>query len=736
MSATLDDIQNDRLYGALQTHFGYSEFRPLQEEIIRAVLAGRDAFVLMPTGGGKSLCFQLPALLMPGVTVVVSPLIALMKDQVDALVENGIAATFINSSLSPAENSARRRKIIDGEVKLVYVAPERLVGGEMADFLSRIDVSLFAIDEAHCISEWGHDFRSDYRQLRLLRDRFPAVPIIAMTATANNRVQEDILQQLDLGEETARFVASFDRPNLYYEVVPKSGGTDQVLDVIGRHRGESGIIYCQSRARTEAVADFLNRQGLRALPYHAGLENETRAGNQEKFVRDDVDIICATIAFGMGIDKSDVRFVIHYDLPKNLMSYYQETGRAGRDGLPSECVLFYSPGDRVKIQRFIDEKTDRVERMVAMQQLNEMTNYAENGVCRRVTLLGHFGETYGAERCGNCDNCTEPDRLETFDATRPAQMLLSCVIRMREGFGLSHVVDVLRGSEGARVLNYRHNLLTTYGIGKEYSKDDFRAVAQALFAQGILVQNADEYNVLRVTERGAEFLRNRETLILRRMRPPQKAPAASRVGIDLPAEHMGLFERLRALRKRIADAHDVPAYVIFDNKTLVQMAARVPRDETALRAVHGIGEAKARTFGPEFLAEIERYVAEHPELSATSRPIQQRERTRRTTAAPKRAGTIDETLVLFDEGLGPEQIARQRKLSRGTITAHLEELVAAGQISAIDRLVDADKVAAIATAFNEHGALGLRPVMDALGEGFTYDELKLVRAWLAAEGGE
>jgi ATP-dependent DNA helicase RecQ len=731
MPAIIENAQNDVLRTALQKHFGYSEFRPLQEEIIRGLIAGRDAFVLMPTGGGKSLCYQLPALLMPGLTVVVSPLIALMKDQVDALVENGIAATFINSSLSGSEIALRRTRVLDGEIKLLYMAPERLVGADFVDVLEQVDVSLFAIDEAHCISEWGHDFRSDYRQLKVLRDRFPAVPIVAMTATANNRVQEDILQQLDLGEETLRFVASFDRPNLYYEVIPKSGGADQVLEIIDRHRGESGIIYCQSRARAEQLADFLNRNGSRALPYHAGLNNEIRAGNQEKFVRDDVDIICATIAFGMGIDKPDVRFVIHYDLPKNLMSYYQETGRAGRDGLPSECVLLYSAGDRVKIQRFIDEKVDRFDRMVALQQLNEMSSYAESGDCRRRTLLGHFGETYEVANCDNCDNCTEPDRLETIDATRPAQMLLSCVVRLREGFGIGHVVDVLRGSSGARILNYRHNLLPTYGLGKEMSKDEWRSVAQALLSQGMLAQNAEEYNVLRLTERGAEFLRNRESLVIRRMRPPTKAPTRS--AVDLPEEHMGLFERLRALRKRIADEHDVPAYVIFDNKTLIQMAARVPRGEAAFRSVHGIGEAKARSYGPAFMAEIEAYVAEHPELSATSRPIQQRERTRRP-AVLKKSGTVDETLALFNDGLAPEQIARQRKLSRGTITAHLEELVTAGQITAIDRLVDADKIAAIVSAFEQHGAIGLRPVMDALGEGFTYDELKLVRSWLDAEG--
>jgi ATP-dependent DNA helicase RecQ len=719
-------ITDESLHATLRTFFGYDTFRPLQEDIIRGVLSGHDSFVLMPTGGGKSLCYQLPALLLPGVTVVVSPLIALMKDQVDSLVENGVAATFINSTLAPDEIASRRRDLLDGKTRLLYLAPERL-NAEFIGFLERLGPSLFAIDEAHCISEWGHDFRVDYRLLARLRDRFPQVPIIAMTATANERVQEDIVDQLKLNEDLLRYRASFDRANLFYTVRQKGGGMPQVLDIIESHRKDSGIIYCQSRARTEEMADYLNGRGFRALPYHAGLENEIRALNQEKFVRDDVEIICATIAFGMGIDKPDIRYVIHYDLPKNLMSYYQETGRAGRDSLPSDCILFYSPGDRVKIQRFIDEKPDRHERTIAMAQLDEMVSYAETADCRRRTLLAHFGESYPAENCGTCDNCTRPETLEEWDATRWAQMFLSCIVRLKESFGAGYVIDVLRGSEMAKILNYRHNLLPTYGIGKELPKEEWRSLGHALLREGLVEQDTENFNVLRLTQHGWEFLRNKEELVLRRQRKTEAAPRRSR-GVDLPAGNGDLFERLRALRKRIADLQDVPAYVIFDNRTLIQMAARLPRTETEFRSISGIGQVKAQHYGRAFLDEIADYLREHPEATTTEAPPVRYD-------PPKRPATAKETLSLFNQGLPPEQIARSLKLSRGTITGHLEALVANGEITEIDRLVAPEKISSIESAFREHGTAALRPILDALGvEGYTFDELKIVRAWMHARG--
>jgi len=447
----------EAMLDALRTHFGFDSFRPLQQEIVTGLLRGRNTFVLMPTGGGKSLCYQLPALLLPGLTVVVSPLIALMKDQVDSLREAGIAATFINSTLDGMEIDRRRRSVLDGETKLLYVAPERLLTPGFLSLLDNVDLSLIAIDEAHCISEWGHDFRQEYRQLATLRDRYPRTPVVAMTATANERVRADILQQLRFGDDSDVYVAGFDRANLRYSVQSrKKGGFAQITEVVKRHRGESGIIYCLSRAETEKIAARLDKNGFSALPYHAGLERGVRDRNQEAFERDEVNIICATIAFGMGIDKPDVRYVIHHSLPKNIMSYYQETGRAGRDGLPGECLLLYAAGDRARLMHFIQQMGDVGEQRVAMKHLAEMTAYAETGECRRKILLRHFGEEYPEEGCGNCDNCVNPERLEEVDATKMAQMLMSTIVRLRESFGMGYVIDVLCGSEARKILNNRH----------------------------------------------------------------------------------------------------------------------------------------------------------------------------------------------------------------------------------------------------------------------------------------
>ncbi len=599
-------IDTADIRATLHRYFGFSEFRPLQEEIVQAILSGRDAFVLMPTGGGKSLCYQLPALLLPGVTLVVSPLIALMKDQVDGLVEAGVAATFINSSLSAAEIDIRKWSLLKGETKLLYVAPERLLSGDFLEMLSRIDISLFAIDEAHCISEWGHDFRVDYRQLSVLRERFPQVPIVALTATANEQVQTDVVRQLRLQEDHFFCRASFNRANLSYAVRHKTGKLQQLLEVIEPRRGESGIVYCGSRAKAEDLASALTSQGYRALPYHAGMASERRNSHQEEFDRDDAEIICATVAFGMGIDKPNIRYVIHYDLPKNLMSYYQETGRAGRDGLPSECVLLYAPGDKVKIIRFIDERPGRQERMVAMAQLNEMAGFAETTECRRRVLLRHFGEEYPEENCGSCDNCLQPEQIETYDATRPAQMLLSCVIRLKESFGAAYVIDVLRGSEAQRIISNRHHQLSTYGIGTEISKEEWRAIIHGLLADGYVIQNPDAYNVIQVTRKGMDALLEKRPILLRRTRR-EKPKGKARVGGDLPEANQKLFDRLRKLRRTIADKHGVPAYIIFDDKTLLQMASQLPESRSDLLNIHGVGETKAVRYGQDFLDEIRRF---------------------------------------------------------------------------------------------------------------------------------
>ena len=534
----------------LKQYFGFTSFRPLQEQIIRDSLAGKDVFALLPTGGGKSLCFQLPALARPGLTVVVSPLIALMKDQVDALQASGVAATFLNSSLDPQASRTRLRGLHNGEYRLLYVAPERLMlSGFLAD-LQKWAVNLIAIDEAHCISEWGHDFRPEYRQLAQLRELLPKAPMMALTATATGRVRSDITKHLHL-REPGCYVASFNRPNLTYRVLPKTGPYEQTLTFIRSRPNDSGIVYCQSRKSSESVAGRLNADGVKAAPYHAGMEANDRSRNQELFLRDEVRVICATIAFGMGINKPNVRFVIHYDLPKNIEGYYQETGRAGRDGLPSECLLLFSAGDVVKQTQFIKQKTDAREQRVARAQLQQMVHYAEISTCRRTALLEYFGEQFAESNCGGCDNCLLP--RATWDGTLAAQKFLSCVYRVREksGFdlGLNHVIEVLTGADTEKVRKWRHDQVSTYGIGKEHSRPEWQTIGRELIRLGYLRQSTDRYAVVELTPEGRAALSQRKKVTLTK---PVSAPQAKTHRAGEIACDEGLFEKLRGLRKRLA----------------------------------------------------------------------------------------------------------------------------------------------------------------------------------------
>ncbi|MGZ4967673.1 MAG: DNA helicase RecQ, partial [Chthoniobacterales bacterium] len=499
---------------ALKKYFGYDEFRPLQEEIMRDALAGRDVFALMPTGGGKSLCFQLPALLRDGLTIVVSPLISLMKDQVDALQASGIAATYLNSTLEAEEARRRLRGLHQNEFRLLYLAPERLMMESFLERLLNLDVAQIAIDEAHCISEWGHDFRPEYRELRKLRTHLPDVPTMALTATATERVRDDILKQLKLRDPRC-YVASFDRPNLTYRVVPKSSPYEQVRDFVKGRPNESGIVYCASRKTAESLAKKLEEDGISAKPYHAGLEGRDRTKHQEMFLRDDVRVVTATIAFGMGINKPNVRFVVHYDLPKNIESYYQETGRAGRDGLPSECVLLFSAADVVKQTRFIEEKSEKEQR-IAHEQLRQMVHYAETRECRRTVLLRYFGEERPNESCNGCDNCLTP--RETFDGTIAAQKFLSCVHRIHQksgfGFGLNHIVEVLTGAKTEAVRQRGHDVLSTYGIGTELKRPAWLAVGRELLRMGFLEAAPGKFATLSLTSAGLGALRERTPITL------------------------------------------------------------------------------------------------------------------------------------------------------------------------------------------------------------------------------
>ena len=595
------------LLHALKQHFGYDSFRPLQEEIVRDALAGRDVFALLPTGGGKSLCFQLPALLRDGLTLVVSPLIALMKDQVDALQASGVAATFLNSTLGEDDARARLRGLHGGQFRLLYVAPERLTLPGFRESIRGWNVTGIAIDEAHCVSEWGHDFRPEYRQLGNLRELLPGASVMALTATATERVREDIVRHLGLREPRC-YTASFNRPNLAYRVLPKAQAYQQTLKFLRARNDESGIIYCQSRKSAESVAERLRRNGIRAAPYHAGLAPEERARNQDLFLRDEVRVICATIAFGMGINKPNVRFVLHYDLPKNIEGYYQETGRAGRDGLPSECLLLFSPGDVAKQSAFIDEKPDPAEQKIARELLQRMVHFAESAACRRLELLKYFGEEYAEPNCGACDNCLSP--RATFDGTIAAQKFLSCVYRIRQrsgfDFGLNHVVEVLVGGQTDAIQKWEHHSLSVYAIGREMARSEWQVIGRELIRLGYLEQASGKFTTVTLTESGLAALRERRRVTL------TKPTATAEKRTRSPKGHIDcdevLFERLRTLRRQIADERSVPAYVIFSDVTLREMARAYPADESAFGRMPGVGAQKLRDFAGRFTREIAEYL--------------------------------------------------------------------------------------------------------------------------------
>jgi ATP-dependent DNA helicase RecQ len=605
----------DDLLITLKTTFGYDAFRPLQRDIIEASLAGKDVFALLPTGGGKSLCFQLPALVRPGLTVVVSPLIALMKDQVDQLQAAGVAATFLNSSLGSAESRSRLAGLHRNEWRLLYVAPERLMLDNWQENLKAWNVAAIAIDEAHCVSEWGHDFRPEYRQIAKLRELLPEVPVMALTATATERVRIDIVKHLKLRDPQI-YVASFNRPNLTYRVTPKDQPAKQIMEFVKRREHESGIVYCATRATADRTAEALAGRGLPARAYHAGLDADERARNQELFLRDEVRIMCATIAFGMGINKPNVRWVIHYDLPKNIEGYYQETGRAGRDGLPGDCLLLFSAGDAAKQTHFIDEMTNEHERNVARAQLRKMSHYGESAGCRRAELLDYFGETFPLDNCGACDNCLEP--RETYDGTLAAQKFLSCVYRIRQasrfGCGANHVIEVLTGADTDKIRRWGHDQLSTYGIGKELGRPQWASVGRELMRLGYLAQSEGEYPTLELTADGVEVLRSRAPIQLTKALDLPKARRVVRREGEIACDEI-LFDRLRILRKQLADERKVPAYVIFGDATLRQMAREYPDQEGRMEGIFGMGEKKRAEFGSAFASAIATFLETNPRMT-------------------------------------------------------------------------------------------------------------------------
>ena len=703
----------------LKAHFGFDRFLPLQREVIDHVLAGKDTLVVLPTGGGKSLCYQLPALCFGGLTVVISPLIALMKDQVDNLGANGIPAAFINSTLSSSDISWEQARARSGSLKILYLAPERLALPGFRDFLKTLNISLFAIDEAHCISEWGHDFRPDYLSLKNLRTDFPTVPVIALTATATDRVRQDISDQLEL-RAAEIFSSGLNRTNLSYVVQPKRNSFDALLTLLKDHQSESVIIYRFSRRDTEAMAEDLTSRGFKALPYHAGLDRSLRHLTQEKFIRDEVQIIVATIAFGMGIDKPDIRLVAHYDLPKSLEGYYQETGRAGRDGLPSECVLFYSYGDKIRHEFFVDQIEDQAERDNTRRKLEQVIEFCELRTCRRANLLAYFGETWEQDNCGGCDVCTAP--REEFDATEIAQKILSAVIRTGERFGSRHVVDVLRGANTKKLRLSGHDQLTVFGIAEDSMVDDLLQLMDELIGEGLLMKSGGSYPTLSVTGEGRAFLKSHQKMAL--LLPKRAIVDASSSPIeDLPIDR-GLFEKLRVLRKRIANERNVPAYVIFGDTALQQMASYLPHSPETFSRISGVGKAKLEEFSEPFLELISEYSKAN---GLTERSIPSR-RSDKKRATQQDGPTLNTTKELVSQKLAISDIAKTRGLTGNTIINHIYRLIGAGEMLDLDYLMPpADRMARIMEAFEQTMDLRLAPVRELLGEDYSYDELALVR---------
>jgi len=715
---------NGPLSGLLKEHFGFDSFLPLQEEIIGDSLAGSDVFALLPTGGGKSLCFQLPALARPGLTVVISPLIALMKDQVDALRAAGIPATFLNSSLDGREMQARGRGLNAGEHRILYVAPERVMMPGFLDALRRWNVRLVAVDEAHCVSEWGHDFRPEYRQLASLREQMPKVPLMALTATATERVRSDIVRYLKLRDPVCH-VGSFNRPNLTYRVVPKQGSYSQVLDFVRARPNESGIVYCHSRRGAESLAERLSDDGVKARPYHAGLTPLERTRNQEAFIRDDVPVICATIAFGMGINKPNVRFVLHHDLPRSVENYYQETGRAGRDGLPSECLLLFSNGDALKYLRFLDEITDPHEREVTRKKLDEMVWCAESAGCRRRELLAYFGEEYANENCGACDNCLSPRR--TFDGTALAKKFLGALLATKQkgGFsvGAGYVAEVLLGSTNEKITRWRHDQLSEHGSGKERNRKQWAELGRELVRQGFLRRDEERFNVLEATDKGRAVLAGRGQVML----PEAVEANAKATCVRLECDET-LFEKLRALRKQLADERDVPAYIVFSDVALRQMARDYPSNEREFSRISGVGGTKLREFGALFVREIAEHLSSNERLQFTTSDPAAGKRSEPRSGRGRLGDSPAWTLRQFRAGRSPEEIARDRGFVVGTILGHLVLAAEAGEEIDIGRFLTAEQESEIQAAFSAVGSQNVVGARELLGGRFGYEVLRIYRA--------
>ncbi len=717
-------FSNEKLHLALKHFFGYDEFRLTQLPIIESLLKGEDTLAIMPTGAGKSICYQLPAVLLPGIAIVVSPLIALMKDQVDALTANGIHAAFLNSSQSQDEQQRVVREAQNGTIKLLYIAPERIPANSETffAFLKKLNPSMFAIDEAHCISSWGHDFRPEYLKLAVLKKHFPDIPVIALTASADKVTQKDIVDRLEL-KEPRIFISSFNRPNIHYYIHPKRNVFAHILDYIKKHKEDSGIIYALSRASTEDIAGRLHEAGIKAAYYHAGMDTNERSRVQEAFQRDEYRVIVATIAFGMGIDKSNVRFVIHHDVSKNVEGYYQETGRAGRDGLRSDAILYYSYGDIVKLKKFAEIEGNPQQTAISMKKLQLMQDYCEHEGCRRQFLMQYFGEQFPAY-CGSCDYCLSS--LEEKDATVDAQKLLSAISRTGERYGAGYIIDFLRGSASEKIQPL-HKELKTYGIGKELKKEQWQWMVQQLLYHHFLDKTDDQYATLRLNEKSWKLLKGETQLkLILKKEKEQTDEDADDLGYD-----MGLLRELKSLRQDMADREHVPSYNIVSDNTLIELAMYLPHSYDELKQVSGFGDYKVSRYGTNFLKVITTYAREHHLVSKIQMKKTKREKKEKSEPKGKPAvnSTMKVTLDMFNDGMNVGEIAVRRSLAPTTIETHLSAYVASGELD-IYRLISKEKLEKIIATIKMTGQMAaLKPIKDLLDDEYTYGEIRMAMAY-------
>jgi len=705
----------------LQKTFGYSSFYPVQEKIILSVLNKKDVVVIMPTGGGKSICYQIPALIFNGLTVVVSPLISLMQDQVNNLNELGINACLLSSSITREEYDQNKKDLLSGKVRILYVAPETMMKEGFITFLRHVKPVFFAVDEAHCISHWGHDFRPEYRQLSKLKTIFPESQIIALTATATKIVREDIKKSLNL-TNPEEFIASFDRSNIFLEVREKNNTFQQTIDFLSKFKNQSGIIYCFSRKQVDELYEKLLKIGYSVKPYHAGLSDADRKRNQEQFIKDDIQIIVATIAFGMGINKPNVRFVLHYDLPKNIESYYQEIGRAGRDGLPAHCLLLYSYSDTRKIQYFIDEKDDLTQKQIALKQLRDIVKYSESKMCRRFLIITYFGENYNKLKCDHCDICTrQVENVDKKDITDYAKLIVETILKTGSKFGAIHIINVLRGSNEKKVIQYNHNNLSVFGKGKEKSRDFWQNIVKQLINEKVIIKDFDEFGILKLHENAKQVLEN-QIQVFGNLEIEESSKYSHEKNNAKYDEE--LFDILRRKRKELADYQKVPPYVIFSDVSLISMATIYPKTKEEFNKISGVGSVKLEKYGDIFLLLIQQYLSKNPDKIA---PEVFKSGIKKDFT-PKHIVTS----TLFNQGKSVEEIAEEYDIQAGTVFDHSYKFIIEGNILNTEKLFSysgilKEQMNEIFTEFDSEGTLKLKPIFEKFNERISYDDLKLAR---------